>query len=227
MKNYILAILLTTAGAKAEISRLEALSLIESGDNDAAIGSAGEVSRFQILPHVWAHYSRSRSFRDCRVSTHVASTHLQELSRWFEERTGRPASDFDVYVLWNAGPSYYARRGFKAARVSKVISERASRYARLRRTIPARRQEAVVVSTARQQPLTAAVAKPKPVTLTVASRPTVRAAEPLWPVFTQPFVPVRPVSAFALTPAVVPTPAPTPAWNPPYTLGTFILPSLR
>jgi hypothetical protein len=35
-------------------------------------------------------------------------------------------------VLWNAGPTYYGRIGFSAARVHPVIKDRAQRYANLR-----------------------------------------------------------------------------------------------
>ena len=222
MRNYILAILLTTVGTKAELSRLEALSLIESGDNDAAIGSAGEVSRFQILPHVWAHYSRSRAFRDCRVSSQVAATHLRELTTWFQQQTGRPASDFDIYVLWNAGPNYYHKIGFKTARVSPIIRERARRYARLRATVPAHPQPTLAVVQRQSAPAVPAV----PATVAAAKSATTLKS-PLWPVFERPLAPIVPVPAFALTP-VVPALIP-PAANPsvPYTLGVFLLPTVR
>lgn len=224
MQNYILAFLLTAAGAKAELSRLEALSLIESGDNDAAVGRAGEVSRFQIMPHVWSHYSGSRAFRNSKVSTEVAARHLQELTTWFQQRTGRAASDFDIYVLWNAGPTYYHRIGFKTSRVNRVISERARRYATLRSTIPTRRTETGLASAPVQKP--AATSVPKPSTVAVA-KSAMPPKGPLWPVFEQPPVPARPVPAFALTPVVLPATSPAPASVPPYTLGVFVLPTAR
>ncbi|HXG49204.1 MAG TPA: hypothetical protein VNO52_16390, partial [Methylomirabilota bacterium] len=63
MKTTLLILLLTAfipAQARAVgFSLLEALSLIESGNNDRAIGRAGEVSRYQILPTVWRRYSHS------------------------------------------------------------------------------------------------------------------------------------------------------------------------
>ncbi len=224
MQNYILAFLLTAAGAKAELSRLDALSLIESGDNDAAVGRAGEVSRFQIMPHVWSHYSGSRAFRNTKVSTAVAAMHLEELTTWFQQRTGRAASDFDIYVMWNAGPTYYHRIGFKTSRVNRVITERARRYAALRATTPTRRTETAIAVTTVRKPATTPT--PKPSTVAVA-KSAIPPKGPLWPVFEQPPVPARPVPAFALTPVMLPVASPAPASGVPYTLGAFVLPTAR
>ena len=216
MRNYILALLLTAVGANAQLSRLEALSMIESGDNDAAIGRAGEVSRFQIKPSIWAHYSGSRAFRDCRVAGDVAARHLAELTTWFQNRAGRPASDYDVYVLWNAGPTYYTKVGFKTSRVHPVVCERASRYARLRSSIPTRRVEVATVPASRTQ--TPPPTQPK----AVASAP-LATKEPLWPVFDQATTPVRPVPAFALSPVFIPVAQPRTPTGTPFTFGTIIL----
>ena len=216
MQNYILAILLTAVGAKAELSRLEALSMIESGDDDAAIGRAGEISRFQIMPSVWAHYSGSRAFRDCRVARDVAARHLTELTTWFQNRAGRPASDFDVYVLWNAGPTYYTKVGFKTSRVHPMVCERARRYARLRNSVSRRRIE--MASMPANRPQTPPRAQPK----AVASAP-LATKEPLWPVFNQPAAPVRPVPAFALSPVLISIAHPKATTSTCFTLGTLLL----
>jgi hypothetical protein len=116
----------------AEVSKLQALSMIESGDNDAAVGQAGEVSRYQIKPRIWQEYSVSKAYRDSAISTKVAGKHLADLEQTFRARTGREPADFDLYVLWNAGPTYYARVNFSSKRVSPIIRERAQRYANLR-----------------------------------------------------------------------------------------------
>lgn len=135
MRKVFLFILLTatTGGlARAGLSRLEALSMIETADNDDAVGGAGEVSRYQIKPWIWRRYSDSEAYRNQRISAEVAEQHLAGLERTFAKRAGRAPTDFDVYVLWNAGPTYYARVGFSKARVHPVIRERAQRYANLR-----------------------------------------------------------------------------------------------
>ena len=124
--------LVSAVSASAGYSKLEALSLIESGNNDAAVGSLGEVSRYQIKPRIWREYSASRSWRDSRISSQVAENYLKSLEETFLKRAGRAPTDFDLYVLWNAGPAYYAKLGFSAARVHPVVRERAQRYVNLR-----------------------------------------------------------------------------------------------
>ena len=122
-----------TLTACAEFTKLEALSMIETGDNDDAIGIAGEVSRYQIKPRIWQEYSRTKAYRDVTISAKVAGKHLAGLERTFRSRTGREPGDFDLYVLWNAGPTYYAKVNFSAKRVHPIIRERAQRYANLRK----------------------------------------------------------------------------------------------
>src|SRR5437016_3439352 len=104
--------------AQAGLSRLEAISMIETGNNDRARGSAGEVSRYQLLPKVWKCYTGSVAYQDPDVSSRVARQHLDYLESWFRIQVGRPATDFELYVLWNAGPSYFARKAFRAAAVN-------------------------------------------------------------------------------------------------------------
>jgi hypothetical protein len=118
--------------AQAGMSKLEALSMLETGDNDRAVGKAGEVSRYQLMPNIWRHYSQSRSYSNPEVSREIAAKHLAVLEGRFQARTGREPSDFDRYVLWNAGETYYAKIGFQAGRVHPVIRERANRFVNLR-----------------------------------------------------------------------------------------------
>src|SRR2546426_8121216 len=42
----------------------EALGMIESGNNDRAVGRAGEISRYQIKKNVWRKYSSSSRYSD-------------------------------------------------------------------------------------------------------------------------------------------------------------------
>jgi len=106
--------------------------MIETGNNDRARGSAGEVSRYQLLPKVWKCYTSSVAYQDPDVSSRVARQHLDYLESWFQSQAGRPATDFELYVLWNAGPAYFARKAFRAAAVNPVIRERARRFVNLR-----------------------------------------------------------------------------------------------
>ncbi|HXG48837.1 MAG TPA: hypothetical protein VNO52_14530, partial [Methylomirabilota bacterium] len=62
----------------------------------------------------------------------VALRHLECQAACFQARTGRAPSDFDRYVMWNAGFSYYCRLGFNPQRVHASIRDRAERFVNLR-----------------------------------------------------------------------------------------------
>lgn len=123
---------LSVASAQAGLSKLEAISMIETADRDVVVGRAGERSRYQIMPGVWKHYTSSRDYSNPQVARAVAERHLSVLEETYRKATGREASDFDLYVMWNAGPTYYAKVGFNPRRVSAVVRERAQRYVNLR-----------------------------------------------------------------------------------------------
>ena len=61
----------------------------------------------------------------------MANEFLGDLEDTFRKRARREPTDFDLYVLWNAGPSYYAKVAFSATRVHPIIRERAQRYVNL------------------------------------------------------------------------------------------------
>ena len=133
MEKTIFILLMSAMSASAGLSKLDSISMIESGDDDSAVGEAGEVSRYQIKPAVWHSFTNSIAYQDRSVSCWVAGQYLSVLESSFQSRAGRPPSDFDLYVLWNAGCSYYARIGFSPLRVHAVIRERAERFVNLRR----------------------------------------------------------------------------------------------
>jgi hypothetical protein len=66
------------------------------------------------------------------VSGLVAQQHLNYLEHWFRQQAQRPPTEFEIYVLWNAGPTYYARKRFSVAAVHPSIRERAERFVNLR-----------------------------------------------------------------------------------------------
>lgn len=132
MVRIILCLVLGLETAHAGLSRLAALSMIESGDNDSVVGEVGEVSRYQIKPWIWKLYSQSEDYRSPVIASYVAEKHLNALEETFHKRARRAPTDFDLYVLWNAGPTYYGRIGFASTRVHPVIKDRARRYANLR-----------------------------------------------------------------------------------------------
>jgi hypothetical protein len=121
--------------AQAGLSKLDALSMIESANNDRAVGKFGEISRYQLRPQVWRCFTSSRAYSNPAFARNIAAQYFESLESRFRAEAGREPSDFDRYVLWNAGPNYYARLGFDARKVHRVIRERAERYVNLR-TMP-------------------------------------------------------------------------------------------
>jgi hypothetical protein len=123
---------LSIMSVHAGLNKLEAISMIESGNNDRAIGRAGEVSRYQIKPEIWHQYTESKDYHDPQVAASVAAQHLEQLETAFRAQAGREPTDFDRYVMWNGGLTYYAHLKFAARAVASVIRERANRYVNLR-----------------------------------------------------------------------------------------------
>ena len=132
--------IVTTAKAPASVTQnlgelderhQYALGMIETGNKDEEIGGAGEVSRYQIMPSVWHHYSDSLNYRNPQVSLAVARRHWAILYTSFKQQAGREPSDFDMYVLWNTHYGYYASRKFNPNRLAPSVRDRAQRYVNL------------------------------------------------------------------------------------------------
>jgi hypothetical protein len=101
------------------MDRWEALAMIESGNNDRAVGSVGEVSRYQIRPEFWP----GGNPQNPRVALTVAQKTMQARLDRFVQRHNRQPTDFEFYVLWNApGQSH---------RPATAVKERAQRFANL------------------------------------------------------------------------------------------------
>jgi hypothetical protein len=92
---FILLILSTNALA---MNRWTALAMLESGDNDRAIGRAGEVSRYQISPGLWPGGNPLDADIALSNKKHIMSSRTAA----FEHSHGRAPDDFEFYVLWNA-----------------------------------------------------------------------------------------------------------------------------
>ena len=93
--------------------------MFESGNNDRAIGTVGEVSRFQIRPELWPGGNPQNPQE---ALTAAQKTMLPRLER-FERIHKRLATDFEFYVLWNAP--------WAVDHPSAVVRERARRFANL------------------------------------------------------------------------------------------------
>ena len=106
------------------MDRWAALSQIESGDNDQALGAAGEVSRYQIKPHVWKRYAPAKAdWKKAQDSLPVAKQAMRDRCADFERTFGRPPTDFEFYILWNA-PA-------QIQKPSEAVCRRAARFCNL------------------------------------------------------------------------------------------------
>jgi hypothetical protein len=101
------------------MDRWAALSMIESGDNDHAVGPGGEVSRFQIRRELWPGGNPQDAHDAQSAAQEIMLPRLEEFQRTHQ----RPATDFEFYVLWNA-----PRR---ADHPSAAVTERARRFSNL------------------------------------------------------------------------------------------------
>src|SRR5664280_1097137 len=78
------------------MDRWAALSMIESGDNDHAVGPGGEVSRFQIRRELWPGGNPQDAHDAQSAAQEIMLSRLEEFQRTHQ----RPATDFEFYVLW-------------------------------------------------------------------------------------------------------------------------------
>ena len=101
------------------MDRWDALSMIESGNNDSAVGSRGEISRYQIRPTLWP----GGNPHNPSLALNVAEKIMQLRLARFEETHNRAPSDFEFYVLWNAPQEVNHPR--------RAVAERAERFANL------------------------------------------------------------------------------------------------
>lgn len=126
------AMLWATVGSGMSFWR--ALAEIESGQNDYAIGSVGEVSRYQIRPEIWKAFSAGHhyDYADRGAALSIAEKYLKRLKTEFAEATGRDASEEDCVIMWKAGFSGYERRGFNPTRMSTAHQDRITRFHNLR-----------------------------------------------------------------------------------------------
>jgi hypothetical protein len=119
-------VLLVSIVQSQAMDRWSALSQVESGDNDSAVGAAGEVSRYQVKPELWRHYAAPRlSWQAATDALAVAQKIMKDRCAEFEHSYKRQPTDFEFYVLWNApaqvgGPAKAVRQ--RAERFSNLVS---------------------------------------------------------------------------------------------------------
>ena len=124
MKAILLSLLLMASPVQANAIRW-ALGQIESGEDDWARGRAGEVSRYQIKPKVWACYSKSRAYHDEAEAWFVAQQIINSRRTVFKGLHGQDPTPFEIYTLWNAPAQGYRKEP------SRAVRERAQRFANL------------------------------------------------------------------------------------------------
>jgi len=99
-----LAAFFALASQAGAMDRFTALSQVESGDNDFAVGRAGEISRYQIRRELWAkltHLPLSQA-TNSSVAFSVARSIALARSESFRQQFNRPPTDLEFYILWNA-----------------------------------------------------------------------------------------------------------------------------
>lgn len=124
MKAIALALAVLAQSAFA-MDRFAALSMIESGNDDFAHGPLGEVSRFQIQRAIWCQITNApiSQASDPKVAETVARSLAGSRCKEFERLHGRPPTDVEFYILWNAPAQISHPDG--------PVLERAKRFANL------------------------------------------------------------------------------------------------
>ena len=107
------------AASASAMDRWAALSMIESGDDNSAIGPGGEISCFQIQRELWPGGDPQDRQLALAVAQKVMRLRLSE----FQQSHKRDVTAFEFYVLWNAP--------HQVNRPSTVVTERARRFANL------------------------------------------------------------------------------------------------
>lgn len=111
------------------MDRLDALSQIESRNNDRAIGPQREVSRYQILPAFWEKANVVWRPTDPAVASIVVKWIMQARCAQFQARYHRDPTDFEYYILWHRPAALIGRPALR--RLSSLETDRARRFAHL------------------------------------------------------------------------------------------------
>jgi hypothetical protein len=107
------------------MDRLSALSMLETGDDDRAVGSAGEISRFQVKKAEWRSVTNSANYSDSETASRVMIQLMDKRIHAFHDHFGRQPTDFEFYALWNA-PSQAL-----TGKISPKVAARCERFANL------------------------------------------------------------------------------------------------
>jgi hypothetical protein len=125
MKTFASLLLLLLPVCGFGMDRLSALSMLETGNDDQAVGSAGEISRFQVKKTEWKTVTNSANYSDSETARKVMIQLMDKRIHAFQEHFGRQPTDFEFYALWNA-PSQAL-----TGRISRTVAGRCERFANL------------------------------------------------------------------------------------------------
>ena len=126
MKAFASILLLSLLPACGfSMDRLSALSMLETGNDDRAVGSAGEISRFQVKKAEWRSVTNSANYCDSETAGKVMIQLMDKRIHAFHDHFGRQPTDFEFYALWNA-PSQAL-----SGHISPKVAARCERFANL------------------------------------------------------------------------------------------------
>jgi len=125
MKTFVCLLLAMLPACGFGMDRLSALSMLETGNDDRAVGSAGEISRFQVKKAEWRSVTNSANYCDSETARKVMLQLMDKRIHAFQEHFGRQPNDFEFYALWNA-PSQAL-----SGRISRKVAARCERFANL------------------------------------------------------------------------------------------------
>ncbi len=140
MKKLLTILIASARLAASAMDRFAALSQIESGDNDSAVGKAGEVSRYQIMPGEWSactsnvlvfplgHPEQTRKqIPTNKIDANEVAIEVQwRRTESFVKRHHRQPTDAEWYLLWHRPATVLGGRKPTAREL-----DRAQRFANL------------------------------------------------------------------------------------------------
>lgn len=103
MLKIIFIFLMFAATVQGAMTRYQALSQLETGDNDLAIGPVGEVSRYSVRPDLWARYSHLPKSAAVNTVTAlwVAQAIMTERVARFTRDCGHTPTDWEFALIWH------------------------------------------------------------------------------------------------------------------------------
>jgi len=92
---------------------LAAIAMVESGNNDRAVGKAHEISRYQIKPQIWQQYGllRKQDYTNPFVAEQIALKHARHLQHVMPSFAANSVTH--MAAAWNYGPTNMRIAGYQ------------------------------------------------------------------------------------------------------------------